>query len=123
MLYDDTMVRPVSSPAAGLRAGLLLPGPGSCGLLGLGAWTTASDDPYHGLAALGALHVQRELPRRASSCIRYQRYWVPSSLRLSIYLSGCVWKDGEVSAKNLQAEESSPIAAAFYPQQTALDED
>lgn len=62
------MVRPVSRV---LRLGcgvlafcfqVLVP----CGLpWGLGPGQRLGDDPYHGLAALGALHVQRELPRRA----------------------------------------------------------
>lgn len=47
------------SPAAGLRAGALLHVPDSLGRSwgpGPGQWL--GHDPYHGLAALGALHVQ-----------------------------------------------------------------
>ena len=46
-------------PASRLCAGALFPGPGTLGRswgLGPGQWL--GDDPYHGLASLGALHVQ-----------------------------------------------------------------
>ena len=69
MLRDDSDNEAgEQSPAAGLRAGLLLPGLVSLGApCGPGPRQWLGDDPYHGLAALGALHVQRELPRRAGS--------------------------------------------------------
>lgn len=78
MLYDDRDGETgEQSPAAGLRAGLLLPGPGSLRApWGLGPGQRLGDDPYHGLAALGALHVQRELPRRAG--FLYQREALPA---------------------------------------------
>lgn len=53
-------------PAAGLRAAILLPGPGSLGRpRGPGPEQRLGEDPYHGLAALGALHVQCGLSRRS----------------------------------------------------------
>lgn len=91
MLHDDSDGEAgEQSPAAGLRAGLLLPGPVSLGApWGLGPRQRLGDDPYHGLAALGALHVQRELPRRAGflcqvSAILGTRF--PSSFRVFVWL-------------------------------------
>lgn len=120
---DDETVE--QSPVAGLRAGLLLPGPGSLRApWGLRPGQRLGDDPYHGLAALGALHVQRELPRRARFLYQVSEIWgtfFPSPFHIFVWMCLEGWR---VSARKFSAEERAPLSLLlFYPQQTALDGD
>lgn len=68
---------------------------------------------------MGWLHWERFMcnvncQEEPDSCIRYQRYWVPSSLRLSVYLSGCVWKDGGSQRENFEPEGELPYHCCFF---------
>ena len=68
---------------------------------------------------MGWLHWERFMcnvncQEEPDSCIRYQRYWLPSSLRLSVYLSGCVWKDGGSQRENFEPEGELPYHCCFF---------